>query len=214
MPADKMPSDHLRGDPLSAPVILASGSEARARLLRDVGIKFSVAPAGVDEAMVKESLQGEGASASDAAAALAELKANRGSQRDPTALVIGADQILECDGVWYDKPENRQTAKNQLRDLAGKTHRLWTTAAVAKGGSMIWHHNVCASLTMRMFSPEFLDAYVERLGDNILKTVGGYELEGEGLQLFEKVEGDYFGILGLPMLELISFLREHQVIEI
>ncbi len=194
------------------PVVLASGSAVRARLLRDAGLPFRQDVAHVDEAEVKQALKGEGASAAAVAETLAELKAVKVSRRHPGALVVGCDQMLECEGVWFDKPDSIDAARRQLLALAGKRHRLLCAAAVVRDGTRIWHHNTAATLTMRSFSEDFLDAYLAAAGAAALASVGAYQLEGLGAQLFARVEGDYFTILGLPLLPLLGFLRQHGVV--
>ena len=193
-------------------VILASGSESRARMLEAAGVPLSVDAAAVDEESVKDAMKAEGASAADAAMALAELKAVRKSADYGGALVVGADQILECGGVWFDKPANADEAREALTQLAGRTHALHTAAVVARDGGAIWRHGERASLTMRPLSPGFVDDYLARLGEAALTSVGAYHVEGLGAQLFTRIEGDYFSILGLPLLPLLDFLRVHGVL--
>ena len=193
------------------PLVLASASAVRARLLRAAGVPFQVEPVNVDEAQIKSALGAQGASAADTAQTLADLKAQRGSQRDDAALVIGADQILEC-GDWFDKPKTLDDARRHLETLSGRVHRLFSAVAVARAGTIIWRHGERADLTMRKLSPPFVDAYLETIGESVLQTVGAYEIEGPGAQLFETIEGDYFNVLGLPLLPLLEFLRTHKAI--
>lgn len=192
-------------------VILASASSSRANLLRSAGINFESIPANIDEDSVKAFLKAEGASAIQCAETLAELKAVKISQRHVDALVIGADQMLECNGKWFDKPADMDGAKLHLEALRGRSHTLATSVVVALNGSRIWHFNAVPSLTMRDFTDAFADEYLELVGDAALSSVGAYQLEGRGIQLFSGVSGDFFSILGLPLLELISFLRAHNV---
>lgn len=194
-------------------IILASASSARAALLRGAGVDFSVEPARVDEDAVKESFKAEGAPASDTATALADLKAAKISARYPDALVIGADQMLDCNGVWFDKPPDKDTLHAQLMALRGKTHHLDAALCVHERGRRIWHVVERAKLTMRDFSDDFLKSYVAEAGDDVLASVGGYRLEGKGAQLFSRIEGDYFTILGLPLLPLLDFFRHHGVVQ-
>lgn len=194
-------------------IILASASSARADLLRGAGIDFTVDPARVDEESVKDSLKAEGATARDVAIALADLKAAKISARHPDALVIGADQMLDCNGVWFDKPPDRDILHAQLMALRGKTHHLEAALCIHQQGRRIWHTVERAALTMRDFSDAFLKDYVAAAGDDALASVGGYRLEGIGAQLFAKIEGDYFTILGLPLLPLLDFLRHHGVVQ-
>lgn len=196
----------------SRPVILASASSARAELLRGAGVAFTVEPARVDEDTVKDSFKADGATARDTAIALADLKAAKISARHPDALVIGADQMLDCNGVWFDKPPDRETLHAQLMALRGKTHHLEAALCVHHKGQRIWHVAERASLTMRDFSDAFLKDYVADGGADELESVGGYRLEGKGAQLFSRIEGDYFTILGLPLLPLLDFLRHHGVV--
>ena len=150
----------------------------------------------------------DGRSASDCAFALAEAKARRVAAHHPHGLIIGADQILVCDGAWFDKPASLADARHQLQKLRGRTHRLVTAACVVEGQACTWRGIASAWLTMREFSDAFLDLYLEAEGTSVLGSVGAYRLEGRGVQLFTRVEGDHFAILGLPLLELLSFLRE------
>lgn len=193
-------------------VILASASTARANLLRNAGIAVEVCPAMVDEESIKASFAAERADVLDCAMVLAEMKAVRISARNPGRLVIGADQILDLDGRWFDKPESLAEARRHLLALRGKTHRLISTAVIALNGARIWADHDSASLTMRMFSDSFIDTYLEQTGESILSSVGAYHLEGLGAQLFDRISGDYFTILGLPLLRLLDYLRGRGVI--
>jgi len=188
-------------------LILASASQARARMLKAAGVSIEIEPAAIDEEAVKAALQRDGATAADAATLLAEAKAERGSGRDPQALVIGADSMLVCGEAWFDKPPDRRHARAQLLALRGKAHRLYSAVALARGGSAIWRHVEYATLRMRDFSDAFLDAYLESEGDAVLGSVGAYRLEGLGAQLFSRIEGDHFVIQGLPLLALLEQLR-------
>lgn len=196
----------------TSPVILASGSASRRRLLEAAGVTFSVAVSGLDETEVKTSLRAEGANAARAAETLAELKALRISRQNPESLVIGADQILTLGESWFDKADDLDAAAKVLSSLSGKLHELKTAACVLRGGTRIWHRNESASLTCRELSPEFIGAYLADCGPAALASVGCYQLESRGIQLFSKIEGDYFAILGLPLLPLLAFLREWEVI--
>lgn len=194
------------------PVVLASGSTTRAALLERAGVPFVVAPSAVDESEIKLSLQADGATAADCAEALAELKALKRSYGAPGALVIGADQMLSCDGRWFDKPTDRAAAREQLLALAGRQHVLDSVVVVAKDGAAIWRHREAARLTMRPFDEAFVDRYLDQAGDAVLTSVGGYQIEGLGAQLFSRIAGDYFCILGLPLLPLLELLRNHRVL--
>lgn len=194
------------------PLILASRSPARAALLRAAGVAIEIAPAAIDEASVKAALRAEQAPARDVADQLAELKARRIGARRPGRLVLGADQVLVCDGVLFDKPADRAEAADQLRALRGRSHDLLSAAVVCDGPDPVWRHVGRATLVMRPFSDDFLDGYLEGEGDALLDTVGAYRLEAAGAQLFSRVQGDYFSVLGLPLLELLGFLRARGVL--
>lgn len=193
-------------------LILASGSAIRAAMLQAAGLDFRVIPSRVDEDEIKLGLKAEGATLRDAAQALAELKAHRVSQTEPADFVIAADSMLACDGRWYDKPEDMAQARDHLLSLRGKTHELVSAVVVARGGSVIWRHVDSAKLTMRDFSDGFLDAYLAQAGAVVMTSVGCYQLEGLGAQLFSKIQGDHFTILGLPLLPLLDILRENKVL--
>jgi septum formation protein len=192
------------------PLVLASESTARAALLHAAGLRFEARPARIDEAAVKQACRAEGIEAADAALTLAELKAQR--IRDPDALVIGADQLLVCDGAWFDKPADVEAARTHLLALRGRAHTLVTAMVLMRGGRMVWQHVATPRLTMRPFGDAFLADYLATEGDAVLSCVGGYRLEGLGLHLFDRVEGEHSAILGLPMLPLLGFLRQHGVL--
>ena len=189
-------------------LILASGSATRAKMLRDAGLAIETATPAVDEAEVKASLKATGASASDVAEALAEMKAQRISPRFPGHLVLGSDQMLECERRWLDKPGSREAAREQLTMLRGREHSLITSAVLVRDGVRIWHHTDRATLRMRVFSDAFLESYLDEAEESVLSSVGAYHLEGLGAQLFEQVRGDFFTILGLPLLPVLAILRE------
>jgi septum formation protein len=193
-------------------LVLASASPSRAAVLRQAGLTALSEPAQVDEAEVKTALQAEGARAQDVAETLAELKAQKISRRRPGAFVIGADQMLECEGVWLDKPADLVQAADHLRFLSGKTHKLISAVCVVHDGVRLWHHIAAASLSMRPLSEGFITAYLTAVGPAAVTSVGAYQLEGLGAQLFTRVEGDYFTILGVPLLPLMDFLRNHGVL--
>ncbi len=193
-------------------VVLASSSSVRAAILANAGVEFEADAAAVDEAELKSALKAEGADAAAAAAELAELKARRIAGRHPGALVIGADQILECDGAWFDKPIDAGAARAELLALRGRAHELVAAVCVVRDGELLWRHTDRARLMVRSFSDAFLDGYLEAMGPAVLDTVGAYKLEGMGAQLFERIEGDYFTVLGLPLLPLLEFLRGHGVV--
>ena len=193
------------------PVILASKSAARRAVLQGAGVPFEAASADVDEDAAKARLLADGASPKAIAEALAEEKALAVSAARP-GLVIGADQTLEFEGGLYDKVETVAAARERLRLLRGKPHQLHSAIVVAFGGAPIWRETVSATLLMRDFSDAFLDSYLALEGEAALGSVGCYRLEGPGAQLFSRIEGDYFAILGLPLLRLLSLLRQHQVL--
>jgi septum formation protein len=189
-------------------LILASASSSRRSLLEKAGVEFAVMPADIDETAVKDQARERGASAGEAAFLLAELKARAIADKFPDALVIGADQLLVCDGEWFDKPPNMAGARMHLRKLRGKAHVLETAVVCQRGGERAWYHVSRPRLTMRMFSDAYLEAYLASERDAVLGSVGAYRLEGRGVQLFEDIEGDFFAILGLPLLPLLAFLRQ------
>jgi len=188
-------------------IILASQSTARARLLDGAGVLFAAIPANIDEAAVKARHREGDGTGIDLAHALAEMKAVEISTQHPGALVIGADQVLECDGALYDKPPDRAAARRQLRALRGRSHRLVSALSVARAGAPLWRYEEVATLVMRSFSDDFLESYLDAAGPAATRSVGGYEIEGPGAQLFARIDGDYFTILGLPLLPLLEFLR-------
>ena len=189
-------------------IILASKSPARRAVLDGAGVAYEATVAGVDEDAVKASLLAEGAGPRDVADALAELKAIRVSRGRP-GLVIGSDQTLDLDGALYDKAQDVGAARARLQLLRGKTHKLHSAVVVARDGAPIWREVVTCSLTMRDFSDAFLEDYLATEGDHALGSVGCYRLEGPGAQLFSTIEGDYFAILGLPLMGLLDLLRRH-----
>jgi len=194
------------------PVVLASASRVRHDMLCHAGVPLVLDPAHIDEAEIKAAVRGENASATQAAETLAELKARQVARRHAGALVIGADQILECEGVWFDKPANQAEAAQHLKSLSGRGHVLRTAVCVLRDGVRLWHHNAAAKLNVRPLGDHFIAAYLEAAGDSVLSSVGAYRFEGLGAQLFNRVEGDYFTILGLPLLPLLDYLRGHKVI--
>jgi len=189
-------------------LILASGSAARRRMLEAAGLMFEVEAPRVDEEAIKTSLRAEGVRPRDQADALAEVKALSISRRRP-GYVVGGDQMLAIDDDTLDKPKDMAEARAHLMRLRGKAHHLICAAVVAKDGAVIWRHIETPRLQMRAFSDAFLDEYLAQAGEVILSSVGAYQLEGLGAQLFDRVEGDYFSVLGLPLLALMRFLREH-----
>lgn len=193
-------------------LILASSSSTRQRLLRAAGVAFSTEAAAVDETAVLESLAAAKVRGRDAADLLAELKALKVSGRRAGVFVIGADQVLTCDGRFFSKPETVAAARAQLLQLSGKTHVLSSAVCVARDGAIVWRDVQEARLTMRALSDAFLDAYLAQAGADILGSVGAYHMEGLGIQLFSRIDGDTFTILGLPLLPLLDFLRTHGMV--
>ena len=189
-------------------LILASQSAARAEMLRRAGLTFETEPAKIDEAALIASFKSEQAEARGIADALAELKAQRVSNRHPDAIVIGADQLLICEGEIFSKPGTRAKARRQLEALSGRTHQLISAVCLACSGHAIWRHVDRAELALRTLSGEAIDLYLAEAGDAVLQCVGAYQLEGLGVRLFAKVEGDYFTILGMPLIPLLQGLRE------
>lgn len=186
--------------------VLASGSSTRKAMLSAANVSFEVEKPRIDEEMIRASMEAEGAPPRDIADLLAELKARKISERRPGALVLGSDQVLEFEGKAFGKPETRDDALAQLNRLRGKTHRLLSAAVLVKDGKPVWRHVGVVRLTMRDFSDPYRDAYLDRNWPGLSESVGGYKLEEEGVRLFSKVEGDYFNVLGLPLLELLGFL--------
>ena len=196
-----------------AAVILASGSATRKAMLRDAGVSFTIDVASIDETSVLESLQAEQAKPRDAADILAEMKAVKVSLKHQGALVIGADQILSLGPKFFEKPNDMASARRQLLELRGQSHILSSAAVVARDGAAIWREVREAKLTMRPFSDAFLDDYLAKAGPAILTSVGGYQVEGLGAQLFSRIDGDHFTILGLPLLPLLDMLRAQGVLK-
>lgn len=197
---------------MTEPLILASQSAARAALLRNAGVPIETQPARVDEASIKAAMLAEDAPPRDIADILAERKAVRVSQRAMGRLVLGADQVLVCNGRLYDKAPDRTTAAEQLGNLAGQRHALISAAVIALDGEPIWRHIGIAHLQMRPLSAATIDWYLEAAGEDVLGSVGCYHLEGLGAQLFARVDGDYFTVLGLPLLEVLGFLRARGIL--
>jgi septum formation protein len=193
-------------------LILASASASRRAMLEAAGLRFEVRPAHVDEDALKSSARAEGLPPSEAALLVAELKAQRVASREPQALVIGADQLLVCEGRWFDKPASVAEAGEQLHALRGKSHTLVTSVLCHRGEARLWHYVAEARLTMRSFSDAFLEAYLLDEAEAVTHSVGAYRLEGLGAQLFDRVDGDHFTVRGLPLLPLLGFLRQHGVL--
>lgn len=193
-------------------VILASGSEIRANLLRSAGVVFNVEVAKIDEVAIIASLKVEKAKPHEIVDTLAEYKAQRVAARYSDKLVIGCDQILVCDKQIYEKADSVKEARETLRTLRGKPHQLMSSAVIFENGRPVWRHIGRAQLIMRNFTDAFLDDYIAQQGNGILSSVGCYKLEEAGAQLFSHIQGDYFTILGIPLLEVLGFLRTREVI--
>ena len=194
-------------------IILASASPARQAILENAGLVIEVLPAGIDERAAEQPLLQSGAGADDLAQALAMIKAQHVSEQHPADLVIGADQILEIAGERLSKPADMAAARRQLLRLAGKAHRLHSAVACCRGGAVIWQHMETVTLTMRPLTPEEIGRYLAKVGAPALTSVGAYQIEGPGIQLFERIDGDYFAILGLPLLPLLACLRSQGELE-
>ena len=193
---------------MSDPLVLASGSPARARLLRDAGVDFTAVRPAVDEAALKAALKADGIDPAGAAETLAEAKALQISLRAPDALVLASDQLLVCGETWFDKPQDRDNLRAQIGTLQGRWHSLWTAAVLMRGGQRFWHTRQEAKLLMRPLTPAEIDTYTAAASDAVLSCVGGYEIEGLGANLFSAIQGDTFVIQGLPLLEVLQALRD------
>lgn len=193
-------------------LILASQSASRRALLEGAGLRFRALPAAVDEASLKEAARAEGMDVADTATLLADAKAARIARKHPGSVIIGADQILVCEGEWFDKPEDVAAARAHLKRLRNRAHELVTAVVVWREGERAWHHIARPRLAMRDFSDAFLDDYLAREAGFVTQSVGAYRLEGLGVQLMRDIRGEHSAILGLPLLPLLAYLRDSGVI--
>ena len=189
-------------------LILASGSPFRKKMLENAGVEVEAIPADLDERAVEAPLAGTGASPQDVALVLAEAKAVAVSEAHPGRLVLGCDQTLSLDGEVFHKPADMEAARRHLLKLSGRMHQLNSAVVLVRDGQTLWRHVAVASMTMRHLEPAFIGRHLARIGDKALSSVGAYQIEGEGIQLFEKIEGDYFTIVGLPLLPVLTELRK------
>lgn len=197
-------------------LVLASASPFRRQLLAAAGLAFDVVPASIDERALEKvwTSRGTGVDASQLAVALSVAKAEAVGKTRPEALVIGCDQVLACDGALLSKGLDLASARAQLIALRGRTHTLHSGICLVQRGKVVWTHVEVARMSMRPFSDDYLEDYVQRMGERLCWTVGGYEIEGEGIQLFERIEGDHFTIIGLPLLPLLAELRALKVLPV
>lgn len=195
-------------------LILASGSIARRQMLAGAGLGFSVIPADLDETAIIQAAREEKKSALECAKTLADEKALSVSKTNSQALVIGSDQIMQCEGVWLEKAVNKEEAQQKLKFLRGKTHEAISAVSVAKEEKILWRHIEITKLRMHNFDDAFLERYIESAGDILMQCVGAYAIEKHGAQLFDAIEGDYFTVLGMPLLPLLKYLREEQDIHL
>lgn len=193
---------------MTANIILASTSPFRRALLENAGVAFDVDRPQVDERAVEEAVATSGVTPAEIALILAQAKAEEVSARQPASLVIGCDQTLSFEGQLLHKPKDMEEARRRLLAFSGQTHFLHSAVVVARGGQMIWSHVAEAAMTMRPLDPGFVGRHLARIGEKALSSVGAYQVEGEGIQLFERIEGDHFTIVGLPLLPLLKALRE------
>ena len=189
-------------------LILASSSPFRRALMVNAGLSFEVVPADLDERALEAPLQDSGVTPEEVAQILAEAKASDVSDRHAGALVLGCDQTLSLGDRVFHKPANMEAARQHLLDLSGKTHQLNSALVLVRNGDVLWRHVSTARMTMRNLDPSFIGRHLARVGKAALSSVGAYQIEGEGIQLFDRIEGDYFTIVGLPLLPLLARLRE------
>lgn len=198
---------------MTKPLVLASSSAIRRELLENAAVSVEVMPARIDEDAVKTAMLEERATPRDIADALAEFKARKVASKRPDAFVLGCDQVLALDGAILSKPATKEEARGQLEALRGTTHQLLSAAVIYEGAEPVWRHVGTVRLKMRDTSDAYIDSYVDRNWESIRHSVGAYKLEEEGVRLFSQIQGDYFNVLGLPLLELLAFLGQRGVIE-
>ena len=195
-----------------AALVLASASATRRVMLERAGLTVITDALDLDERVIKDDCRARGLTAGDAATQLAIAKAARVAPRHPGDIVLGADQMLECGGEWFDKPADRAAATRQIGKLSGRTHTLFSAVAVVRDDAVIWRGLESAELTVRALSAAFIESYLDRIGEAALSSVGGYQVEGLGIQLFDAIRGEHSTILGMPMIPLLGFLRDEGVI--
>ena len=193
-------------------LILASSSAVRSRLLEGARVPFQAVGSRVDEAPIKADCKAQKLSPAETTMVLARAKADDVGKDHPDDLVLGADQILTCGDMWLDKPVGKDGLRTHLRQLEGRSHELINAAVVVQGGTVIWQHQDAITMVMRQLSDVFIDAYINEAGETAYQSVGGYQLEGMGAQLFDRTDGDFFSILGLPLLPLLAFLRVRGIV--
>lgn len=198
---------------MQKPLILASQSASRLAMFKAVGVEVQARPARIDEEMITASLLAEGAKPRDVADALAEYKAQKIAMKEPEAVVIGSDQVLDFNGVLLNKPSSPDDALAQLRAMAGKPHKLFSAAVIFEDGKPVWRHVGMVRMQMRAATEDYLKGYVDRNWQQIQHCVGGYQLESEGARLFHRVDGDYFTVLGMPLLDVLSYLTLKGIIQ-
>jgi septum formation protein len=195
-----------------AALVLASASATRRAMLERAGVTVTTDAPDLDEGAIKEDCHRRGLSAGETATQLAIAKAVRVAPRHPGDIVLGADQMLECGGEWFDKPADRVAAARQIGKLSGRTHMLFSAVAVVRDDAVIWRGLESAELAVRTLSAKFIESYLDRIGDAALSSVGGYQVEGLGIQLFDAIRGEHSTILGMPLIPLMGFLRDEGVI--
>ena len=197
---------------VSEALILASGSVARRRLLESAHIPFQIKVSNIDEGPIKADCWAREISAVETAIILARAKADNVGKDRPDNFVLGVDQILVCEGLWFDKPAGRDALRAQLVQLGGRIHKLINVAVVVQDGAVVWQHQDVITMVMRPLSNAFIETYINEAGEAACQSVGGYQLEGMGAQLFDHVGGDFFSILGLPLLPLLAFMRRCEIV--